>query len=489
MDRATFTLVVEILFYLVLCAGVVAQLKGKYKWHDRLQAPIVVLNIFFIIFVMIPTFRLVVVEQLPRGLSDIPTLVTTLHGLLGTVAQLLAIYMFLAGFKILPRKIGTLRYWMWTTFVFWTATVLVGIGVYLLFNTGDTSAGEAVAEHDADLVTEEVPAEPASEVTEEVMAEHDEEEIIDAQPAEEAATEEAVEEVVAEHDEEEALLEAEPTEEVIGEHDEEVIVEAEPTEEATVEPAEEVVTEHDADLAPAEGTMTDEGTDTMDDLIDEHAEEPVEVTEPEFSGETGVVVWEQLNPTSTETPGIRYEQGMQYSEATNQIYLFGGRDGSQVYNDVWALDFETLAWRQLALNSPTAPPARFSMAMIVDDAGQNLYISVGHTQGGGNFNDIWKLDLSTEIWEDLTPTAGTPPAERYGTPGGNIGGNLVLTHGFGGKRYDDTWQFNTHQWPVAKHHSGRRFAPTALSVCGYAQRRTAGDPRGMRLARRGLFFG
>ena len=45
---ADITLVIQILFFLILCAGVVAQLQGKYKWHDRLQAPVVVLNILFI---------------------------------------------------------------------------------------------------------------------------------------------------------------------------------------------------------------------------------------------------------------------------------------------------------------------------------------------------------------------------------------------------------------------------------------------------------
>lgn len=40
------------------------------------------------------------------------------------------------------------------------------------------------------------------------------------------------------------------------------------------------------------------------------------------------------------------------------------------------------------------------------------------------------------------------PEERYGGPGGNLGDNLVLTHGFGSTRYDDTWRFNTAtaQW-------------------------------------------
>ena len=213
MQLATITLIVQIVFYLVLCAGVVAQLKGLYKWHDRLQAPIVVLNIFFILFVMIPTFRAVVFGQIPSGLSDVPTLVTAIHGLLGTVAQLLAIYVLLAGFKILPRKIGVLRYWMWATFIAWTLAILFGIGVYVTFYTGDSSANVSIAEHDehdADLGGEAAPAAPAEDAA---VAEHDEE-AVETEPS--AGV---VEEPVAEHDEEAV---GEPAEEVIAEHDEAV---------------------------------------------------------------------------------------------------------------------------------------------------------------------------------------------------------------------------------------------------------------------------
>jgi uncharacterized membrane protein YozB (DUF420 family) len=436
MDRATFTLIVEILFYLVLCAGVVAQLKRKYKWHDRLQAPVVVLNIFFIIFVMIPTFRLAVVAQLPSGLSDVPTLVTLLHGLLGTIAQLLGIYVFLAGFKILPRKIGVLKYWMRAAFAFWTLTVLMGIAVYVLFYTGVAAGGGAVAEHDADIIT----AEPV-ETSETVVAEHDEAEV--SQPQTEVESP-ATEEIVAEHDEE--IVVVEPTEEVvIAEHDEAVV--AEVTEEAS--PPAAGVSEHDADLAGEEVAVAEEDDDLMETLIDEHAADSGAVVEPEYSGEIGFVSWEKLNPTSAETPGIRYEHGMQYNEATDQVFVFGGRDGNQVYNDLWVLNVEKVIWQRLGANAPVAPPARYNLAMIVDAAGQNIYITAGHSPGGQSYNDIWRFEVASETWTDLTPTAATPPAARYGTPGLNIGDGLVLTHGFGGgRRYDDTWRFDlaSGQW-------------------------------------------
>ncbi|MCB0190523.1 MAG: hypothetical protein KDJ65_01120 [Anaerolineae bacterium] len=450
MQFATITLIVEILFYLTLCAGVVAQLRGAYKWHDRFQAPVVVLNIFFILFVMLPTFRAVVFGS-SGSLSSVPTLITAIHGLLGTIAQGLAIYCLLAGFKILPRKIGVLRYWMWATFVAWTATVLFGVGVYFVYYMGDSSDGSVdgalVAEHD-ETVIDVVPTESSDTpvVVEELVEEHAEV-VVEVPPAEAEDPVDPADPAV-------------PTEEVVSEHAEEIIeIEPEVDPAATeqivepiAEPTDVLIDEHGEIVVetPSEttvsGPMVDDGDTEMDGLISEHAEVVIEVTEPQYSGELGVVAWQQLNPANA-GPGPRYEHAMEYNAATNQIFIFGGRDGSQIYNDTWAFDMNTASWRQLAVNSPTAPPARFSTVMIIDEAGQNLYVATGHTQGGQNYNDVWRLNLASETWEDVTP-AGPAPDPRYGGPGGNLSDDLVVTHGFGTTRYDDTWRFDTatNQW-------------------------------------------
>jgi hypothetical protein len=129
---ADVTLTVEILFYLILSAGVVAQLLGRFKIHAWLQTPVVILNIFFVVLVMIPTFR-----ELSRSASiqliQVPVLVTAVHAMLGIVAQLLSVYCLLAGLKILPRRIGVLRYWMWGAYTAWTVTIVFGIGVYIFY--------------------------------------------------------------------------------------------------------------------------------------------------------------------------------------------------------------------------------------------------------------------------------------------------------------------------------------------------------------------
>jgi uncharacterized membrane protein YozB (DUF420 family) len=179
-------LVVQILFYIVLCLGIVAQRKQKYHLHDKLQTPVVVLNLLFILLVMIPSARFVV-REIPARLSETYFLIPTVHMVLGTLAEGLAIYCMLAGFKILPRKIGTLRYFMWATFTLWTAAVIFGIGIYIIWYGmpyGPTPAGSSavVAEHDEETVVAEQAdeAEAGQPEAEEVaeVAEHDEETVI-----------------------------------------------------------------------------------------------------------------------------------------------------------------------------------------------------------------------------------------------------------------------------------------------------------------------
>ncbi|VAW38939.1 hypothetical protein MNBD_CHLOROFLEXI01-4107, partial [hydrothermal vent metagenome] len=94
----------------------------------------VLFNLFFIFAIMVLSLRF---ENVPSGFVERPFepfyLVVVIHAVLGAVAQLLAIYCLLAGHKILPRKIGTLKYWMWATFATWTAAVIMGVYTYYIW--------------------------------------------------------------------------------------------------------------------------------------------------------------------------------------------------------------------------------------------------------------------------------------------------------------------------------------------------------------------
>jgi plastocyanin/uncharacterized membrane protein YozB (DUF420 family) len=137
------TLIAQIVLYAMLCLGIVAQMRRAYQWHDRLQTTVVLANFFFIIFIMLFAFsQQQVAATLPQRPRDPYYLSPAVHGMVGLIAQGLATYALLAGHRILPRRIGRLRYWMWATFFFWTVAFVLGIGTYY---TWYVRQGEPVA--------------------------------------------------------------------------------------------------------------------------------------------------------------------------------------------------------------------------------------------------------------------------------------------------------------------------------------------------------
>ncbi|HSM56070.1 MAG TPA: plastocyanin/azurin family copper-binding protein [Candidatus Sulfomarinibacteraceae bacterium] len=128
---ADLALVAEIVLFLLLIVGIVAQRRGRFRLHDWIQTPVVLLNLALIVAIMITSFRQQqVASTLPTRPTDPYYLVVGIHAVLGLAAMGLAIYCLLAGHKILPRKIGRLRYWMWGTFGVWTLAVLAGVATY-----------------------------------------------------------------------------------------------------------------------------------------------------------------------------------------------------------------------------------------------------------------------------------------------------------------------------------------------------------------------
>jgi len=122
-------------------------------------------------------------------------------------------------------------------------------------------------------------------------------------------------------------------------------------------------------------------------------------------------------------------------------YLFAGRDGGEVYDDLWRYSVASGTWAQV---TPTgaSPAARFGHNAVWA-AGIGLVIFAG--QGpDGFFNDLWAFDATTNEWRQLQ-TSGARPVPRYGSCA-SIGpdGRLWISHGFTseGQRFADTRAFD-----------------------------------------------
>lgn len=150
--------------------------------------------------------------------------------------------------------------------------------------------------------------------------------------------------------------------------------------------------------------------------------------------------WARLE-VDGDRPAPREDHTWTVAEDGRTAYLFGGRDGATVFDDLWSFDLQSERWHRERTGS-SAPAARFG-----HDAawlpGHGLLVWAGQA-GSDFFDDIWLLDPARRSWNQLQ-VDGDKPVARYGSCSG-VGpdGRFWISHGFtaNGVRFDDTWTFD-----------------------------------------------
>src|SRR5580693_8884317 len=117
-----------------LLVGTVLARRRHYRAHAWCQSAVVLLNLAVIGQFMVPSFRRQVAPEIPASLGEIHYAIAAVHGMLGTVAELLALYVVLAaGTNLLPKRLRFLRYkvWMRLALVLWWIELLLGLAMYV----------------------------------------------------------------------------------------------------------------------------------------------------------------------------------------------------------------------------------------------------------------------------------------------------------------------------------------------------------------------
>ena len=152
--------------------------------------------------------------------------------------------------------------------------------------------------------------------------------------------------------------------------------------------------------------------------------------------------WARLE-VAGDGPAPREDHTWTVAEDGRTAYLFGGRDGATVFDDLWSFDLATDRWQREVVDGP--PAARFGheAAWL---PGHGLVIWAGQA-GADFFDDVWLLDPAGPSWKELNVEGDTPVA-RYGSCSGvGADGLLWVSHGFtaNGVRFDDTWTFDLEE--------------------------------------------
>lgn len=192
-------------------------------------------------------------------------------------------------------------------------------------------------------------------------------------------------------------------------------------------------------------------------------------------------------PAVTNWPGSHAYGAYTFVDTAGDFWLFGGwgidvNCNTGALNDLWRLELSTLTWTWMSGGNTTGQAGVFGTYQVFDplnypggklegatswtDNNNNLWLFGGESQGGVQWNDMWKYDIATNQWAWMQGSNFSGAAGVYGTKGissplntpgsrqayckwKDNAGNLWL---FAGTDYSfyasDLWKFNvnTNEW-------------------------------------------
>jgi hypothetical protein len=151
--------------------------------------------------------------------------------------------------------------------------------------------------------------------------------------------------------------------------------------------------------------------------------------------------WEDIN--DGKNPGGRHYHSMVYEYTNSRIYLFGGYDGDANTNDLWMYNLSRTAWELVDDGTGGSAPNPRSGHGMVYDSGQHAIMIFGGADYASYFNDVWKFDLASKQWSEVTVTATKPSGRtELDMVYDSTNNNIYMFGGFDGNNYlEDLWKF------------------------------------------------
>ncbi|KAK4181390.1 putative Tip elongation aberrant protein 1 [Triangularia setosa] len=109
----------------------------------------------------------------------------------------------------------------------------------------------------------------------------------------------------------------------------------------------------------------------------------------------------------------------------DKLYLFGGTNGYQWFNDVWAYDPAVNTWSQLDCIGYIPSPREGHAAAIVEDV---MYIFGGRTEEGADLGDLAAFRITSRRWYTFQ-NMGPSPSPRSGHSMTAVGKSIIVVGG------------------------------------------------------------
>jgi len=151
-------------------------------------------------------------------------------------------------------------------------------------------------------------------------------------------------------------------------------------------------------------------------------------------------------------PSSRAYFSMVFAGDLNRVFLFGGTDGPNVYNDLWYYDVINDSWSFIVtLSSPTK---RFGHGISYDSKRKLLIVFGGQFNYTSYYDDLWLYNISSNTWTKKIKnnTNDTWPSKRT-----NFGfcyiESLDRTLLFGGNTGSDITNYSNEVWMYDYEHN------------------------------------
>lgn len=142
--------------------------------------------------------------------------------------------------------------------------------------------------------------------------------------------------------------------------------------------------------------------------------------------------WTQLE-NNIEEPRMRF--GHTAVQWKHYIYIFGGWDGFTTLNDLYCYDITKEEWALIRTQDEVK--GRYRHSAVASD--NSMFVFGGIDQQHERFNDILEFDFNTEVWSKVV-TIGNPPSPRTFHQALYYTGCIYIMGGFDGWKRNDMYK-------------------------------------------------
>lgn len=158
-----------------------------------------------------------------------------------------------------------------------------------------------------------------------------------------------------------------------------------------------------------------------------------------------------------EAPGPCNMHSADYVKSNSEVYVFRGGNGREYLNDLHALHVDTLTWRRVETVG-AIPQQRANHSSAIMEETNELFI-FGGWNGTERLNDIHILDIATSTWT-FPKVGGVKPFPRAGMTLTSLRGRLFLFGGSGtsAKCFQDLQIYDRQEmaWLDVSQYDGKR---------------------------------